>query len=79
MILICILKENGSIVIQEFSTLTVDIESMRDLMKEHCVEEAGIESTGVYWIENEFQLLCTKTIFPGYRKDGFFMSVCITK
>jgi len=46
----CILKANGSKVIQEFSTLTVDVESMRDLMKEHGVEEVGIESTGVYWI-----------------------------
>lgn len=50
MILMCILKENESKVIQEFSTLTVEIESMRDLMKEHGVEEAGMESTGVYWI-----------------------------
>lgn len=33
MILMCILKENGSNVIQEFSTLTVDIEFMHDLMK----------------------------------------------
>jgi transposase len=50
MILMCILKTNGSKVIQEFSTLTVDVESMRDLMKEHGVEEVGMESTGVYWI-----------------------------
>lgn len=48
MILMCILKENESKVIQEFPTLTVDIESMRDLMKEHGVEEVGMESTGVY-------------------------------
>lgn len=50
MILMCILKTNGSKVIQEFSTLTVDVESMRDLMKEHGVEEVGMESTGIYWI-----------------------------
>ena len=50
MILMCILKANGSKVIQEFSTLTVDVESMRDLMKKHGVEEVGMESTGVYWI-----------------------------
>lgn len=50
MILMCILKANGSKVIQEFSTLTVDVECMRDLMKEHGVEEVGMESTGVYWI-----------------------------
>lgn len=50
MILMCILKADGSKIIQEFSTLTVDVESMRDLMKEHGVEEVGMESTGVYWI-----------------------------
>lgn len=50
MILMCILKADGSKIIQEFSTLTVDVESMRDLMKEHGVEEVGLESTGVYWI-----------------------------
>jgi hypothetical protein len=37
MILMCILKENGTKVIQEFSTLTWDVESIRDLMKEHSV------------------------------------------
>jgi hypothetical protein len=42
------LKTNGSKIIQEFSTLTVDVESMRDLMKEHGVEEVGMESTGIY-------------------------------
>jgi transposase len=50
MILMCILKTNGSKVIQEFSTLTVDVESMRDLMLKQGVEEVGMESTGVYWI-----------------------------
>jgi len=50
MTLMCILKENGEKIIGEFSTLTVDIESMRDLMQEHGVEEVGMESTGVYWI-----------------------------
>lgn len=44
----CMLKTNGSKIIQEFSTLTVDVESMRDLMKEHGVEEVGMESTGIY-------------------------------
>jgi transposase len=49
-ILMCILKENGEKIIREFTTLTVDIESLRDLMKEHHVQEVGMESTGVYWI-----------------------------
>ncbi len=50
MILMCILKENGEKIIREFSTLTVAIESIRDLMHEHGVQEVGMESTGVYWI-----------------------------
>lgn len=50
MILMCIMKGNGEKIIGEFSTLTVDIESMRDLMLEQCVCEVGMESTGVYWI-----------------------------
>ncbi len=50
MILMCILKENGEKIIREFSTLTVDIESIRDVMQEQGVQEVGMESTGVYWI-----------------------------
>jgi transposase len=46
----CILKENGEKIIREFSSLTVELESMRNLMHEHCVQEVGMESTGVYWI-----------------------------
>ena len=48
--MILILKTNGSKVIREFTTLTVDIESMCDLMKEHGIEEVGMENTGVYWV-----------------------------
>lgn len=50
MILMCIIKENGEKIIREYSTLTVDIESIRDLLKEHQVQEVGMESTGIYWI-----------------------------
>ncbi len=50
MILLCIIKANGEKIIREFSTLTVDIESIRDLIKEHQVQEIGMESTGIYWI-----------------------------
>jgi len=49
-ILMCILKENGEKIIREFTSLTIDIVSMRDLMKEHYVQEVGMESTGIYWI-----------------------------
>jgi len=50
MILMCILKENGEKIIREFTTLTVDIESIRDVMQEQGVQEVGMESTGIYWI-----------------------------
>jgi transposase len=75
----CILKTNGSKVIQEFSTLTVDVESIRDLMKDHGVEEVGMESTGVYWIpiwrilQGHFDLKLINPYFikqlPGRKSD----------
>ena len=79
MILMCILKTDGSKIIQEFSTLTVDVESMCDLMKEHGVEEVGMESTGVYWIpiwrilQGQFDLKLINPYFikqvPGRKTD----------
>lgn len=79
MILMCILKTNGSKIIQEFSTLTVNVESMRDLMLEHGVEEVGMESTGVYWIpiwrilQGHFELKLINPYFikqlPGRKTD----------
>ena len=79
MILMCILKTNGSKIIQEFSTLTVDVESIRDLMTEHAVEEVGMESTGVYWIpiwrilQGHFDLKLINPYFikqlPGRKSD----------
>jgi transposase len=78
-ILMCIMKENGEKIIGEFSTLTVDIESMRDLMQEHGVEEVGMESTGVYWIpiwrilQGHFRLKLINPYFirqlPGRKTD----------
>jgi len=49
-ILMCILKANGQKIVQEFSTLTPDIESMRDVLISHEVITVGMESTGIYWI-----------------------------
>jgi len=79
MILMCIMKENGEKIIDEFSTLTVDIESMCDLMQEHGVEEVGMESTGVYWIpvwrilQGHFRLKLINPYFirqlPGRKTD----------
>lgn len=50
MVLMCILQNDGESFIQEFSTLTSDIVAMRSVMREHGVEEVGLESTGIYWI-----------------------------
>jgi len=47
---LCILAENGQTFLKEYSTLTPDIEAMRDLIKEQQVSEVAMESTGIYWI-----------------------------
>ncbi len=49
-IFLCILAENGQTLLKEFSTLTPDIEEMRDLIKEQQVSEVAMESTGIYWM-----------------------------
>lgn len=49
-IFLCILAENGQTFLKEYSTLTPDIEAMRDLIKEQQVSEVAMESTGIYWI-----------------------------
>jgi len=49
-IFLCILAENGQTFLKEYSTLTSDIEAMRDLIKEQQVSEVAMESTGIYWI-----------------------------
>jgi len=78
-ILMCILKANGQKFIQEFSTLTCDIESMKETMKIHEVQLVGMESTGVYWIpiwrilQGEFELKLINPYFikqiPGRKTD----------
>ncbi len=78
-ILMCILKENGEKIIQEFSTLTQDVEKMRELLKENEVEVVGMESTGIYWIpiwrilEGHFELKLINPYFikqvPGRKTD----------
>jgi transposase len=75
----CILKENGEKIIQEFSTLTCDIESMRATMQSHDVQIVGMESTGVYWIpiwrilQGHFELKLINPYFikqiPGRKTD----------
>ena len=48
--LLCIIKANGEKLICAFTVLAVDIESIRDLIKEHQFQEIGMECRGVYRI-----------------------------
>jgi transposase len=78
-IFMCILDENGQVILEEFSTLTPDIERMRDLLKEQKVSELAMESTGIYWIpvwrilEGYFDLKLVNPYFikqlPGRKSD----------
>lgn len=92
MILMCIIKENGEKIIREFSTLTKDIEAIRELMQEHGVAEVGMESTGVYWIpvwrilQGHFSLKLINPYFirqlPGRKtdvKDSEWIAIVIQK
>ena len=49
-ILMCILDGNSQAKIEEFSTLTPDIERLRDLLKAESVTEVAMKSTGIYWL-----------------------------
>ena len=40
-IFMCIIDENNQVILEEFSTLTPDIERMRDLLKEQKVSEVA--------------------------------------
>ena len=49
--------------IRTFSTMTRDLEAMRDWLKGHGVTHVGMESTGIYWkpvhtiLEGQFELI----------------------
>jgi transposase len=49
-VFMCILDENNQAIQKEFSTLTPDLEGMRELLIETGVREVAIESTGIYWM-----------------------------
>ena len=52
--------------IRTFSTMTRDLEAMRDWLKELGVTHVGLESTGIYWkpvhtiLEGHFELIVAK-------------------
>ena len=65
--------------IRTFSTMTRDLEAMRDWLKGHGVTHVGMESTGIYWrpvhtiLEGHFELIVAnahhiKTV-PGRKTD----------
>lgn len=49
-VFMCILDENNQAIEKEFSTLTPELEKMRELLIETGVTKVAIESTGIYWI-----------------------------
>lgn len=50
-IYLCILNNDCKVLLEKvFSTLTPDLQSMREEMLEHGVTEAAMESTATYWI-----------------------------
>lgn len=92
MVLMCILQKNGESFIQEFSTLTCDLEAMRSVMISHGVEEVGLESTGIYWIpiwrllQGYFDLKLINPYFikqiPGRKtdvKDAHWIAIVVQK
>jgi len=75
----CILKENNEAILEEFTTLTTGINSLKELLLEAGVEEVAMESTGIYWIpiwrilEGHFNLKLVNPYFikqvPGRKSD----------
>ena len=62
--------------IRTFSTMTQDLEAMRDWLKGHGVTHVGLESTGIYWrpvhtiLEGHFELITPITSRPCRVKDA---------
>ena len=60
--------------IRTFSTMTQDLEAMRDWLKGHGVTHVGMESTGIYWkpvhtiLEGHFELIVANA---HHIKNGF--------
>lgn len=87
-----ILSSTGEIIEKVFGVLTCQLQEMRDLMLTHHVEEAGMESTSVYWIpvwhvlEPHFKLKLINPYFirqlPGHKsdvKDARWIAECMMK
>ena len=78
-VFMCILHSNGDKIEEKFSTLTPDLDRMRDLMISHSVQEVALESTSIYWmpiwhiLESDFSLKLVNPLFikqlPGRKTD----------
>lgn len=78
-IFMCILRPNGEKIEEKFSTLTPDLDRMRDIMITHGVCEVAMESTSIYWmpiwriLESDFPLKLVNPLFikqlPGRKTD----------
>lgn len=78
-VFMCILDEKGGKIEEKFSTLTPDLDRMRDLMISHGVSEVAMESTSIYWVpiwrilESDFSLKLVNPLFikqlPGRKTD----------
>lgn len=78
-IFMAVLSTNGKVQLKEFSTLTPDIEVLRDLLIKEGVQRVAMESTGIYWVpvwrllEKHFDIKLVNPYFikqiPGRKTD----------
>jgi len=75
----CVMKENGEKTVEEFGTLTPELERLRDWLVEESVEAVAMESTSVYWkpvwriLSSDFHMVLVNPYFikqlPGRKTD----------
>jgi Transposase and inactivated derivatives len=91
-VFMCILGESGEKIEEKYSTLTPDLDRMRDLMVTHHVGEVAMESTSIYWVpiwrilESDFSLKLVNPLFikqlPGRKtdiKDAHWIALVLQK
>jgi transposase len=89
----CILDEKGEKILEErFSTLTPDLDKLRDVLAEYGAGRVAMESTSIYWmpvwrvLEFDFELTLVNPYLikqlPGRKsdvKDAHWIAVCLQK
>ncbi len=79
-VFMCIIDENNQLIQKEFTTLTPDLEQLRELLISTGVEKVAMESTGIYWMpiwrvleKGNFDLKLVNPLFikqlPGRKTD----------